>query len=314
MAPPGCLPRCHLRGSVRRRGRARHPLPPPRQSFSGPGVSLSSPALRPRGPPRLGPPRRDGGTRPGHREPRTPRNREAAAAAAARGWPPSPQRRPAAAHTHVRPRPEARPGTSGGARPVRVPLPREGAVRPGAGFLPGGTEPRLPGAGRAGGAASSEPRRPSRATLCPSPCAIGRRCATAGRPAAAWRAKERGMGGGCASGRGRAGHPSLPHAGGSLARQKGRAGLGRTRAAGARAGASTGSEHRRPAFGGAGRGGGEARGPVASPRSPAGTDRQRTGAGRGVGKTPPRRLRRHALRGPAATSGVARGEPRPQAR
>nr|XP_054510293.1 collagen alpha-1(I) chain-like [Agelaius phoeniceus]XP_054510294.1 collagen alpha-1(I) chain-like [Agelaius phoeniceus] len=37
MAPPGCLPRCRPRGSVHRRGRARHLPPPPPRPSRGPG-------------------------------------------------------------------------------------------------------------------------------------------------------------------------------------------------------------------------------------------------------------------------------------
>ncbi|XP_056371621.1 proline-rich protein HaeIII subfamily 1-like [Oenanthe melanoleuca] len=145
MAPPGCLPRCHLRGSFHGRGRARRPLPPPRQSFSGPGVSLSSPALRPRGPPRLGPPRRRGGRGPANRNlAHAPPRGRGDDGSGDRG------RRPAAppgggSHTRAA-RPERRdPERPRRARPVellcraRGPLGRERDT-----FLPGGRQKSSP--------------------------------------------------------------------------------------------------------------------------------------------------------------------------
>ncbi|XP_063027051.1 collagen, type I, alpha 1b-like [Melospiza melodia melodia] len=109
-------------------------------SFSGPGVSLSSPALRPRGPPRLGPPRRRGDAarppsapRPRARAPRSAaRNARRARPSAARGAPlgpragapparqsPAPRRprHPLPRHFHIGrrrvPRPDGRPSLDG---------------------------------------------------------------------------------------------------------------------------------------------------------------------------------------------------------
>ncbi|XP_063027090.1 collagen alpha-1(I) chain-like [Melospiza melodia melodia] len=146
-------------------------------SFSGPGVSLSSPALRPRGPPRLGPPRRRG---------------DAA-------------RPPSAPRPRARARPEARPGTPGGLGP----RPREGHRSARERELRRRGKAPLPGAGRAGGAASSEPRRRPRHPL-PRHFHIGRRRVPRpdGRPSLDGRSSEGRDG--RASGRGRAEHPSLP--------------------------------------------------------------------------------------------------------
>ncbi|XP_063027091.1 collagen alpha-1(I) chain-like [Melospiza melodia melodia] len=146
-------------------------------SFSGPGVSLSSPALRPRGPPRLGPPRRRGDAA---RPPSAPRPRACA-------------------------RPEARPGTPGGLGP----RPREGHRSARERELRRRGKAPLPGAGRAGGAASSEPRRRPRHLL-PRHFHIGRRRVPRpdGRPSLDGRSSEGRDG--RASGRGPAEHPSLP--------------------------------------------------------------------------------------------------------
>ncbi|XP_059336559.1 collagen alpha-1(I) chain-like [Ammospiza nelsoni] len=156
-------------------------------SFSGPGVSLSSPALRPRGPPRLGPPRRRGDAA---RPPSAPRPRARARA---------PKRGPE--------RPE-------GARPSGA---RGAPLGPRAGTLAGPAKAPLPGAGRAGGAASSEPRRRPRHPL-PRHFHIGRRRVPRpdGRPSLDGRSSEGRDG--RASGRGRAEHPSLPAPGRLLAR------------------------------------------------------------------------------------------------
>ncbi|XP_063027056.1 collagen alpha-2(I) chain-like [Melospiza melodia melodia] len=89
-------------------------------SFSGPGVSLSSPALRPRGPPRLGPPRRRGDAA---RPPSAPRPR--AARAPKRG----PERPEGSALGRARGTARPESGSSAGAAKPRSPV-REGPEEP----------------------------------------------------------------------------------------------------------------------------------------------------------------------------------------
>ncbi|XP_048149363.1 collagen alpha-1(I) chain-like [Corvus hawaiiensis] len=160
---------------------------------------------------------------------------------------------------------------------------------------------------RVGGAASPDPRRRPH----PFALAVFSQRSPARRPPSEGDEAR----GERTSGRGRAEHPSLPHAGGSRAPR--RAGLGRTRAARAHAGAHA-EEHRRPAFGGAGRGGARLKRPAAPPA----LRRGRTGGGPaqwggGGGKEGWSRRdgdERTALRCPAATRGVAQGGPCPRAR
>ncbi|XP_057898261.1 collagen alpha-1(I) chain-like [Melospiza georgiana] len=176
MAPPGCLPRCRPRGSVHRRGRARRLPPPPRRPSRGPG--FPSVARRCAREDRRGSGRPAGaGTRPGRR----------------------------ARCARARARPEARPGTPGGLGP----RPREGHRSARERELRRRGKAPLPGAGRAGGAASSEPRRRPRHPL-PRHFHIGRRRVPRpdGRPSLDGRSSEGRDG--RASGRGRAEHPSLP--------------------------------------------------------------------------------------------------------
>ncbi|XP_064255487.1 collagen alpha-1(I) chain-like [Passer domesticus] len=248
-------------------------------SFSGPGVSLSSPALRPRGRPRLGPPRRRGDAA---RPPSTlgrPR-REAAAPATGRPKPPPPPPPPhqPGGGSHARGA-RTRPGTPGGSA-LGVPPLREGPLGPRAGF-----------------------RRPAASPPGPSPVAIGRRRVRRpdGRPSLDGRRSE--GGGRRASGRGRAEHPSLP-APGRLSRTE-------RREPGSGARVRTG-DRRSAAPAAAAEGSGPAAPPPSGGDGPA-ADRRKPGEGgeessRGGGDE------RAALRGPVATRGVARGEPRPRAR
>ncbi|XP_063027059.1 collagen, type I, alpha 1a-like [Melospiza melodia melodia] len=163
--------------SVHRRGRARRLPPPPPRPSRGPG--FPSVARRCAREDRRGSGRPAGaGTRP---------DRRARRARAARA------------------RPEARPGTPGGLGP----RPREGHRSARERELRRRGKAPLPGAGRAGGAASSEPRRRPRHPL-PRHFHIGRRRVPRpdGRPSLDGRSSEGRDG--RASGRGRAEHPSLP--------------------------------------------------------------------------------------------------------
>ncbi|XP_062370198.1 collagen alpha-1(III) chain-like [Cinclus cinclus] len=162
------------------------------------------------------------------------------------------------------------------ARPLEFLRRARGTARPGAGFCRAAKPPSPVREG------PEEPPPPSPEGLpAPSrPLAVRHRPPTShGRTAGRRPAGEETRGrGGCAYGRGRAEHPSLSHTGGfSRAPKESRV---RENSSRDRAGARAGGQHQRPAFGGAGRGG-EAR-DRPCPRLAAGTDRQRTGAGRRV--------------------------------
>ena len=222
MAPPGCLPRRHLRGSVHRRGRARRPPPPPPPSFSGPEVSLSSPALRPRGPWRLGPPRQRGEHGPANREPHAPpaerprrRRSEARTVAAA----------PPGGGSRTRARREAPPGTPGGPT-FGAPLPRQGPLGPERGFLPGGKAPLFflssPRCGKGRGRSRLLPA-PKAFPQTPVPRLTNHRPPDARRPdgrPSPGRRRGKGRGAGAPPGGAVPSTPPSRHAGGSGAPQK----------------------------------------------------------------------------------------------
>lgn len=260
MAPRGCLPRCRPRESVHPRGRARHPPPPPRRPSRGPGFpSVARRCAREdhRG---SGHPA-GAGTRPGteslaHPAERPQRQRDKECRRC---------RRATRRRVHA-----CAPWRA--ARSARRPDPWESLCAwgrsAGSGTLPGGKA--RPGAGR--GRRSRLPRPPkASAPLFPRhlPSPAGARQPAGCRPPSEGDERR----GGCASGRGRAEHPSLPHTGGPHVPR--RAGLGRTRVAPRRA----------PARGNAGDRRSAAPAAVARlkgrppPRSPAGKDRRRTGAG-----------------------------------
>ncbi|XP_058680538.1 collagen alpha-1(I) chain-like [Ammospiza caudacuta] len=259
-------------------------------SFSGPGVSLSSPALRPRGPPRLGPPRRRG---------------DAA-------------RPPSAPRPRARARPEARPGTPGGGLgpPVREGH-RSARERE---LLPARQKPRSPV--REG---PEEPPPPSpegapatRSLAISTSAADGCHGRTAGRRSTGEAAR-----GGTGAPPGGA-VPSTPpsrHPGGS-SRAPRRAGLGRTRAAAERGARTrhpaTGVRRRRPRWA---RGSGPAAAPLPGGDGPAADRRCRAppslslwGCGarpRREGRVAPRCRPRPAGRGAERANGAGvRATPR----
>ncbi|XP_059693673.1 collagen alpha-1(I) chain-like [Haemorhous mexicanus] len=257
-------------------------------SFSGPGVSLSNPALRPRGRPRLGPPRRRGDAA------RPPSNSADPAEGPRRrtGRPtprPPPPRTPAAAG-RTRGETRAPQSAARNARRRKAPAPRCGK----------GRRSRLLRAQKA--------RPATRPLAIPTSAADRRDGRTAGRRSTGEAARG---GAGAPPGGGRAAHPSLPAPGRPLgARAPKRAGLGRTRAPPGRprAGVRTSG----PAFGGAGRGG-ERLGAGRPPGSPAGdgpTADRREGK-RGGGKAPRRRRRgrRASKPGRDARSSAGRAPP-----
>ncbi|XP_058680534.1 collagen alpha-1(I) chain-like [Ammospiza caudacuta] len=242
-------------------------------SFSGPGVSLSSPALRPRGPPRLGPPRRRG---------------DAA-------------RPPSAPRPRARARPEARPGTPGGGLgpPVREGH-RSARERE---LLPARQKPRSPV--REG---PEEPPPPSpegapatRSLAISTSAADGCHGRTAGRRSTGEAARG-GTGappGGCRA-------PLPP---GTRAAPRAHRGEPASGELGPPLSGAPARGTRRPAFGGAGRGGREARGRP-RPRSPAGTDRRQTGArpaGRGAERANGAGVRATPRARPAGRPGNAAG-------
>ncbi|XP_062370204.1 serine/arginine repetitive matrix protein 1-like [Cinclus cinclus] len=193
------------------------------------------------------------------------------------------------------------------ARPLEFLRRARGTARPGAGFCRAAKPPSPVREG------PEEPPPPSPEGLpAPSrPLAVRHRPPTShGRTAGRRPAGEETRGrGGCAYGRGRAEHPSLSHTGGfSRAPKESRL---RENSSRDRAGARAGGQHQRPAFGGAGRGG-EAR-DRPCPRLAAGTDRQRTGAGRRggwVGQPPRRqRARRASMPGRDARCSAGRAPP-----
>ncbi|XP_053789958.1 translation initiation factor IF-2-like [Vidua chalybeata] len=313
MAPPGCLPRCRPRGSVHRRGRARHLPPPPRPPSRGPG--FPSVARRCAREDRRGSARpADAGRRPGRRAPRRPRRPEAAAGAggdddddddgagkapaAAPPPPPPPPPRLPAGGSRTRPRAHALrhgPERPEGSALGLFPLPRQGPPRPESGTLPLGQSP-APRCGKG-----------RRSRLLPAPKAPP----DSHHPSPGAR-----QGGGRASGRGpcRAPPPSRTRA--APAQPEERAGLGRTRAVrawAARAAAAAVGDRRSAAPAATAR----ARGRTPPPPSGGGRTGGRPALVWRGGKGGKRRRdggERAALRGPAATRGVARGEPRPRAR
>lgn len=274
MAPPGCLSRCRPRGSVHRRGRARHLPPPPRRPSRGPGSpsvarrcareddrgsgrpagAETRPDHRARSADPAGRPRRR--RRDDRSRHRRRRRRTSPAAGRTRGEraraPERPGARPLEFLRCARGR-WARERDFAGRRKARSPV-REGPEEP---------PPPGPEGGLATRSLAGRHRPPT--------------SATAGRPAVARRAKERGRGparlreGPCRA-------PLPPGTRAALAHREERAGLGRPRA------------HRRPAFGGAGRGG------------------RRLGAGR------PATLRRGRTGGRPAQAGGGRGGKQPRRR
>ncbi|XP_064255494.1 collagen alpha-1(I) chain-like [Passer domesticus] len=301
MAPPGCLSRCRPRGSVHRRGRARHLPPPPRRPSRGPGSP--SVARRCAREDDRGSGRPAGAeTRPDHRarsadpagRPRRRRRDDRS-----RHPPPPPPHQPGGG-SHARGA-RTRPGTPGGSA-LGVPPLREGPLGPRAGFRRPAKGP-LPGAGRAGGAASSGPRRrprhpvPRRSPSAADEC-DGR---TAGRRSTGEGAR---AGAGAPPGGAVPSTPPSRHPGGSRAPR----GESRARAPRVRTG-----DRRSAAPAAAAEGSG--------PAAPATLRRGRTGgrpaqAGGGRGGKQPAAAATSAPRfeAPVATRGVARGEPRPRAR
>ncbi|XP_058680539.1 collagen alpha-1(I) chain-like [Ammospiza caudacuta] len=243
-------------------------------SFSGPGVSLSSPALRPRGPPRLGPPRRRGDAA---RPPSAPRPR--AARAPKRG-----PERPEGGSALRCARGTARPESGNSCRPGKSPAPRCGKGRRSR-LLRAPKAPPPP-------APSPFPHRPPTG-------------ATAGRPAVARRAKQRGEG----RARLREGPCRAPLPPGTRAAPRAHRGEPASGELGPPLSGAPARGTRRPAFGGAGRGGREARGRP-RPRSPAGTDRRQTGArpaGRGAERANGAGVRATPRARPAGRPGNAAG-------
>ncbi|XP_063245353.1 collagen, type I, alpha 1a-like [Prinia subflava] len=299
MAPPGCLPRCRHRGSVRRRGRARHPPPPPRSPSRGPG--FPSAARRCAREDRRGSDRPAGaGTRPGRREPRAP-HREATADDGAR------IATAAAAPTPAAVRARLAPGKSAArnarrARPSRFPR----HASPPSPLREGPEEPPPPSPEGLPAALSLAIRHRPPARRRPD-----------GRPSPDEQ-KEPGKGRESAFGRGGAEHPSLPHTVGphaayERAGPRENSGRAQARAPTRARKPATGVRRRRPQSG-------EARGRPPHPAKPARTDRRRIGAGgveseeRGVRRAPASLSLGPAARGTARAGGPADGRRRAPSR
>lgn len=278
MAPPGCLPRCHPRGSVHRRGRARHLPPPPRRPSRGPG--FPSVARRCAREDRRGSGRPAGaGTRP---------DRQAHLAGPAerpprrRGEERRRRRRRTArraGRTRGRAHPEAAAPERPEARPLEFLCHARGAARPGSGgFLPAGKAPLSPV--REGPEEPPPPSPEGLDRLSPSLAIPHRppRGATAGRPAS--RSTGEAARGGAGAPPGGA-VPSTPPSStrAALSRARRRAGLGRTRGRrGARAVLRTG-DRRSAAPDAAARGSGPAAPPPSGGDGPA-ADRRKSGGGK----------------------------------